>query len=117
LLKKLIYDYKLGTLYMPGLPGYQRACFVFDQLLKEHMPQLHGHLDSMGIMPILYLTQWFMTMFLYYTPSAMPFDLVLRIWDIFIISKGSWKIIYRVALMIHKLLESKLLALPPDALS
>ena len=117
LLKKLIYDYKLGTLYMPGLPGYQRACFVFDQLLKEHMPQLHGHLDSMGIMPILYLTQWFMTMFVYYTPSAMPFDLVLRIWDIFIISKGSWKIIYRVALMIHKLLESKLLALPPDAVS
>jgi hypothetical protein len=81
------------------------------------MPLLHVHLENMGIMPILYLTQWFMTMFLYYTPSAMPFDLVLRIWDIFIISKGSWKIIYRVALMIHKLLERRLLALPCDPLS
>jgi hypothetical protein len=81
------------------------------------MPELHQHLKAMGIEPPFYLTQWFMTMFLYYTPSAMPFDLVLRIWDIFIISKGSWKIIYRVALMIHKLLETKLLALRCDGAS
>lgn len=70
--------YNLWGLYSPGFPLLKEYFFVFEELLKSHCPKLSKHLIKEGVTPQLYATQWFMTVFSY----NMPFDVVLRLWDI-----------------------------------
>ena len=84
--------FMMHGLYAVGLPLLQQYFYQFDQLLFNVAPKLHEHLEVNGIGPSLYATQWFMTVFSY----NMPFELVLRIWDIFLFEGP--KIPFRFAL-------------------
>jgi len=55
-------------------------------------PKLHAHLAKENCHPSMYATQWFITLFSY----SLPFDVVLRIWDVAML-EGT-KAIFRVAL-------------------
>ena len=62
-------------------------------LAKQHAtPKLHAHLAKENCHPSMYATQWFITLFSY----SLPFDVVLRIWDVAML-EGT-KAIFRVAL-------------------
>ena len=84
--------FMMHGLYAVGMPLLFQYFYQFDQLLFAVCPRLHEHLDMNGIAPSLYATQWFLTVFAY----NMPFELVLRIWDVFL-SEGP-KIPFRFAL-------------------
>ena len=79
-------------LYAIGFPLLHQYFYQFDQLLHALAPKLHEHLSINEIGPSLYATQWFITVFSY----NMPFELVLRIWDIFLFEGP--KIPFRFAL-------------------
>lgn len=87
----------LRELYLPRLVTVKKYLFVFDILAKQHIPVLWEHLTNEGVMPSMFFTEWAMTLFL----RGFDYDLVTRIWDIFLL-EGSYKIIYRASLAILK---------------
>ena len=68
-------------LYSMGLPLLQRYMHVMQLLLHAEAPGLAEHLESEGVLPSMYCSQWFITIFAY----NLPFDHLLRCWDIFLL--------------------------------
>ena len=65
-----------------------------ERLAGSHCPTLQRKLDEMFIKPDMYsATQWFVTVFL---ATDMPFNIILRIWDIYL-NEGI-KVIFRIGL-------------------
>lgn len=48
---------------------------------QELLPAVGAHLEKEMVHPTMYASQWFITLFSY----SLPFDVVLRIWDIFML--------------------------------
>ncbi|KAF9976304.1 hypothetical protein BGZ73_008792 [Actinomortierella ambigua] len=69
----------LQNYYTPNLLQLRIDANVFDLLLKEHDPVLREHLAKNDIIPVLYMTPWFLTLF----TMSLPWASVLRVWDIF----------------------------------
>eukprot|EP01034_Spumella_vulgaris_P027176 gene27176-33862_t len=97
--------FPLRNLYLHGLPETHRMLYVFNGLGDQFLDELWGHLSEVGLRPEMYFTNWFMSMF----SSGFSFDLVTRVWDIFL-SEGSMKIVYRVSLAILKYFSKELLS-------
>lgn len=70
------------------------------KLLAKNIPELDSYLTELNITPAMYCTEWFMCV---YTRS-FPYDVVVRVWDIFL-SEG-WVIVYQVALALLELFKS-----------
>jgi len=97
--------YLLSGMWSPGFPLLFQCFYQFSALLKKYCPKLSAHLlgQEIPIVPELYATHWFMTLFSY----NLPFDVVLRIWDI-LLAEGP-KIIFRLAIFFCQQLEPALL--------
>lgn len=80
---RLMNNYKLRDLFIPGMPGLHLHLYQFERLLEDYEPALYCHLHRKGVNPQLYATQWFLTLFAY----RFPLQLVLRIYDL-ILSEG-----------------------------
>ncbi|CAG8454775.1 12548_t:CDS:10 [Ambispora gerdemannii] len=93
LLVATIEEYMNGY-FTPTLSQLRIDSEVFKQLLTEHDPKLAQHLADNDIVPLMYMTQWFMTIF----TMALPWASVLRIWDIFYFE--GVKLFFRVGLAI-----------------
>eukprot|EP00854_Cymbomonas_tetramitiformis_P001490 gene1490-2117_t len=85
-------------LYRPGLPLVRQYLFQFERLLQEMI-------DSS-----MYASQWFITVYSY----SLQFDLVVRIWDIFMLE--GMKVVFRVGISLMKYAEEELLQLPFEPL-
>jgi len=99
----------LRLLYLPKLVDVQKMLFVFEELGRQHLGKLWMHLEAEGMHPTMYFTEWIMCIFC----RSFSFDLVTRVWDIFL-SEGTVKIVYRVALAIIKTFEHELLNMKFD---
>jgi Rab-GTPase-TBC domain len=53
----------------------------FERLVQDELPALGRHLANEGVAPSMYCSHWFMTAFAY----ALPFDHLLRVWDVFLL--------------------------------
>jgi len=93
LLVATIEEYMVGY-FTPTLSQVKIDSIVFDQLLLEHDPKLAQHLANNGVVPLMYMTQWFMTIF----TMALPWASVLRVWDIFYFE--GVKLFFRIGLAI-----------------
>jgi len=71
--------------------------------MKKFLPKLFNHLQTEGVSAQIYATQWFMTLFAY----NLPFEVVLRIWDI-LLSEGV-KILFRFSIYLMQHYESQFL--------
>lgn len=87
----------MREMYLPKMPGLQKAFYVHLSLVRKYMPKLGTHLINSKFEPSMYGSQWFMTIF----SVNFPFECTIRIWDIFMV-EGK-KILYRIALAIFKL--------------
>lgn len=96
--------WSMCELYKPGMPGSQLILAQFEELLKRYVPDVAKHLDKELIVPSMYATQWFITVFTY----NFPFDVVVRVWDIFLFD--GWCIVHQVALAILKVNRKALLS-------
>lgn len=70
----------------------QEFQFVMDSLTKKHCKKLSNQILSNNLTPAMYATQWFLTAF----TQRFPYDLVTRVWDMFLLE--DWKVFYRVCL-------------------
>lgn len=82
----------LEGLFAAGLPLVQQCLFQLEGMIKHVSPKLAAHLAAENADPTMYATQWFITLFSY----SLPFDVVLRIWDVFMME--GLKIVFRVAM-------------------
>ena len=103
-------EYKLREMYLPKMPGLAKAFYVHLSLTKKYLPKLHTHMLVQKFEPSMYASQWFMTIF----SVNMPFECIVRIWDIFFVEGP--KMMYRVALAIFKINQEKLLKADLDGL-
>jgi len=93
----------LNGLYSPGFPLLHQFFFQFEELMKKSLPKLYDHLQKEGVSPQIYATQWFITLFAY----NLPFEVVLRLWDI-LLSEGV-KILFRFSIYLMTHYESSFL--------
>ena len=52
----------------------------FERLVHDELPALGAHLQAQGVHPSMYCSHWFITVFAY----TLPFEHLLRVWDIFL---------------------------------
>lgn len=55
------------------------------------MPKLAGHMEEEGVLPTMYCSQWFLTLYAY----TLPIDHLLRVWDVFLLEGP--KVLFRLA--------------------
>lgn len=97
-------------LYLVGLPLVQQYLFQFEQLVREHLPKLGEHFSEEMINPSMYASQWFITVYSY----SFPFNLALRIWDVFLYE--GVQIVFQVGLALLKYCHDDLINLPFEKL-
>lgn len=92
----LFENWKMQEWYKGDLYGLREEVFVaFPAMMQKHLKKTKTHLvrlplvlhsaltaqDSMHIAPSLFITQWCLELFF----SSVPFELVLRIWDLYLL--------------------------------
>ena len=95
-----MYKYEMISYFEKGMPGLFRSFYCLQKLIEKYLPKLHKHFLDIMLIPQMYASQWFMTLFV----VDFPIEVCVRIWDIFFIEGR--KIIYRIALGIFKILEN-----------
>ncbi|KAG0291999.1 hypothetical protein BGZ96_004624 [Linnemannia gamsii] len=89
--------------YTPTLRQLRIDAQVFERLLRDQDPALADHLEKNDVIPLMYMTQWFMTLF----TMSLPWASVLRVWDVFYYD--GVKALFRVGLAILQLCRDHLL--------
>ncbi|KAM4618299.1 uncharacterized protein ACJ7VT_007709 [Polymixia lowei] len=98
----------LAQLFDLNLTKIQHQVKVFDQFLKHKKPQLSEHMESVGVSSVHFVMPWFLTLF-----TSLPcWDSVLAVWDLIILHGLS--AVFRTALTIVQLLESRLMSLTDE---
>lgn len=87
--------------YLPGYYGQTMEAMRLDALMFSHLLETEAsyiftHMANNDIEPMLYLVEWMVCIF----SRSLPFDTVLRIWDMFFCE--GFKILFKVALAILK---------------
>jgi hypothetical protein len=83
----------LPEYYNTKVVGAQIDENVFEDLVKEHIPDLYQHVTSLNLLPMIALS-WFLTLFI----SYVPLDAALHIIDCFFVD--GVKVLFQVALTI-----------------
>jgi len=99
-----LWNMGLRQMYLPGLVDLQRRLHVLTQLGWVHIEPLWQHLTDNHVDPMMYATEWFMTLFC----RGFDFALSTRVVEIFMFE--GYKVIYRVALSILMSMEAPLMA-------
>ncbi|CAH0479286.1 unnamed protein product [Peronospora belbahrii] len=89
------------TQTMTGSRADQR---VFSDLVTQKLPVLASHLQALGVDYEPFTLKWFLCLFL----NTLPFEPVMRIWDVFF-CEGS-HVLLRVGLVLLKLNQPRILA-------
>ena len=106
LLIKLMNQYRLREMFIQDMPGLHLHLYQFERLLENLEPALCYHLHRRGVVPSLYATQWFLTLFAY----RFPLQLVLRVYDL-VLSEGLEGALLKFALALMQRNAPALLAL------
>jgi hypothetical protein len=91
-----ISDYYLKEYFKPGLEKVQIDGHALFYLFKSENSTAYKIMQTQGIDPVLYMTEWFMCIF----ARTLPWCTVLRVWDMFFCE--GIKVLYRVGLYLMK---------------
>ncbi|RUS24121.1 kinase-like domain-containing protein, partial [Jimgerdemannia flammicorona] len=89
-------DKYMAGYFIPTLSQLRIDAYVFEQLLREHEPKLAQHMVDNDVVPLMYITQWFLTAF----TLTLPWPTVLRVWDVFYFEGIERIVFYRIGLAI-----------------
>jgi hypothetical protein len=95
--------YLMGDIFLDGFPLLMENCYIHEKLFEKVLPKLFVHFQDEGIISTMYSTKWYML----YMIECLPFELVLKIWDIYF-SEGS-NVIFKVVIGLLQLYEKVLL--------
>lgn len=99
-----------AEMWEPQMGRVIMSMHALNELLREHLPKVYQLLDSIGVPPITYAPQYFITGFLY----NLPFYVCVRIWDCFL--ARDFNFFYATALSMYKLSQERLLAMEMEEL-
>lgn len=91
---RLFEKYQLKELYSVGFSFLHQEVFVFETLFSARLPALRQHFKNLHVPTSVFLHRWFLTLF----TMEFPFELVSRIFDVFILQK--WRVILKVSLQL-----------------
>jgi len=111
LLTQLSERYGMSDMWRKGFPRLMEDMWVFESLLHQFDSELAVHLRTAGMVPALYVVEWFMTVF----ASVLPNKCVCRIWDV-LFAEGCDKLIFRVAIALMTNFREELLSHKIDGL-
>ena len=106
LLVRLMNQYRLRELFVQDMPGLHLHLYQFERILEDLEPALCYHLHKRQVVPSLYATPWFLTLFAY----RFPLQLVLRVYDL-VLSEGLEGAILKFAIAIMQKNAKSLIAL------
>ena len=95
--------YEMRGMFGEGMRETHKVLYVAESLMHSHLPKLARHFDRENIHVTMFATQWLLTQY----TSSFKFDLVTRVWDVFL-GEG-WKIIYRIMLALLQQHQSQLM--------
>jgi len=103
---RLMESYNLRTLFTPKMPGLMLLIYQFNAIFQTYIPALYFHFYRYNLSPMMYASQWFLTLFSY----SFNVDLVFRILDMILV-EGPISVLLRFALVILKRYEDELLSI------
>ena len=103
-LLKALTERILPEYYAPAMPGLLVDIRVLAVIARQEVPRVAAHIDKLGMPWALLASKWFICLF----ADVLPVETVLRVWDC-LFAEGS-KVLFRVALALLKLNESRLLS-------
>eukprot|EP00051_Salpingoeca_urceolata_P013666 m.172421 g.172421 ORF g.172421 m.172421 type:complete len:549 (+) comp17858_c4_seq2:447-2093(+) len=86
-----------------GLKEVQIATGTMGALLQRRFPKVQAHLEEQGMMPIMFATDWFLCCYV----KTLPWESVLRVWDMFLFE--GLRVIFRTSIAIMTMLRKHLL--------
>merc|ERR1711998_586265 len=60
--------WNMSGLFEPHMPKAQLLLYQFGALVERHIPRLSAHFKEQNVVPTMYATQWFITVFSYSFP-------------------------------------------------
>ncbi len=96
---------RMRGLFGEDMSETQCILFVAEKLFAKFLPRLSSHFQIENVHITMFATQWLLTLY----SSSFPFELVTRVWDIFLLD--GWKIVYRVMIALLDNASSKLVKL------
>lgn len=101
---KILQDegYGMRSLFIAGMPMTLLRVYQLTKLLERRDMKLVQHLRKENVDIMSLTMQWFITNFCY----NLPFRVLLRIWDVFLLERSP-KIIFKVALYFFQCLRGK----------
>ena len=64
---------------------------VFEAVLQRGQPSLHRHFQLIGVVPQMYVIDWWMSLF----SRTLPYEIAARCWDLFLLDEAY---LYRISL-------------------
>lgn len=99
----LIESFELRHVFERHLPGLYRHGSIIDGLLRQQEPELHGHLQELGVLVEMYASDWVICLF----ASLVPLHLYADFLDAFF-ARG-WLYFYTVCLCLLRHFKRRLL--------
>lgn len=73
--------YSMHGLFKSGFPKLIRFSDKHEMIIKTFLPNVHAKFLKCNITPLIYTTKWFLQCYV----DALPFSLVLRVWDVYLL--------------------------------
>jgi len=109
-LRQVISQHNMEDLFSQGVPLLKKHFYQMDRLLYFHFPDIFAFLRNEGIRASSFSPSWFITLFtnsLQYSTKGVPGDLLLVVWDVFLLY--GWKAIFKVGIFIVETLMRELI--------
>ena len=94
---------ELNLLFLKNMPDYSIRVFQLNYYINYYFPNLEYHLKKKQINPDIFFSKWILTIFSNY----LPFNVLYKVWNIFIIDK--WKAIFKISMILLDLMKDKLI--------
>ena len=85
---------QLNLLYLKNMPDFLIRVYQLKNFIELYFPKLYSHLRRNKINIDLFFSKWLLTIFSNY----FPFDVLYKVWDVFIIDK--WKALFKFCMII-----------------
>ncbi|EIN14375.1 RabGAP/TBC [Punctularia strigosozonata HHB-11173 SS5] len=87
--------YAMHSTFAPGFPGLLEAIYIQERMMQQTMPGVYEAFKRHMVSTTSYATKWYITLF----SNSVPFQMQLRLWDVFLLEGPDLFIVMAVAIV------------------